>query len=201
VADVAKNCTNCGNAQAAGAFCERCGARLPDLTTEPASAAAVPAGAPPAAQAPAYQVQPPQANYPQGAYAPAATPPYPYVGQPQYSAPREPGPFGKLFDFSFQGFVTRGSLRLLFGATLVLLGAYFLFAFIFGVVAAVKLGGYWCIGIFSSLFLVAVMIIWTRIMMELTMTVSKIREDADKAAEAKAAESKVAEAKPVKTKS
>jgi hypothetical protein len=111
------------------------------------------------------------------------------------AAPRQPGPFSKLFDLSFQGFITHDSLRVIFTTTLGLLGAYWLFALIFGIVAAAKLQGYWCLGIFSSLALVSLMIIWTRVMMELTMTVSKMREDIQKVAEAKAAEAAEPKAK------
>lgn len=168
MAGESRTCTNCGHPQASGAFCERCGTRLPELEVAQPAAAAPPA--------PVAQSAPQQDS----------APPYQYAAQPQQAAPRVPGPFSKLFDLSFQGFVTRDSLRLLFVTTLVLLGVYWVFAFIFGIVAAVKLGGYWCLGIFSSLVLVTIMIIWTRILMELTMTVSEMKENTDKAAKSAA---------------
>jgi ABC-type multidrug transport system fused ATPase/permease subunit len=117
-----------------------------------------------------------------GATAPSA------VGQAyqHYAVPRAPGPFSRLFDFSFQGFITRGSLRTIFVTTLVLLALYWLLALIFGIVAAAESNAFWCIGIFSSLFLVSLLILWTRVMMELTMTVAKMREDMEKAAAEKA---------------
>lgn len=168
-----RTCTNCGSPQASGAFCERCGTRLPELEVAQPAVAAPPAPAPAAPAAPAATQQP-------------SAPPYQYAAQPQPAAPKVPGPFDKLFDLSFKGFVTRDSLRLLFVATLVLLGAFWILALIFGILAAVKFQGYWCIVIFSSLVLVTVMIIWTRILMELTMTVSEIKEDTEKAAQAAA---------------
>ena len=184
-----RTCTNCGNQQSSGAFCERCGTRLPELEVAQPAVGAPPAPAPAAPPAPA----------PTAVQQPSA-PPYQYAAPPQPAAPRVPGPFSKLFDLSFQGFVTRESLRLLFVTTLVLLGVYWVFAFIFGILAAVKLQGYWCIGIFSSLVLVTIMIIWTRILMELTTTVSEIKDDTEKAAKAaaEAAEkaSAIAESKP-----
>jgi hypothetical protein len=98
-----------------------------------------------------------------------------------------PGPLRRLFDFSFQGYVTRDSLRAIFVTTLFLLAFFWLLTLIFGIVAAAEANAFWCIVIFSSFFLVSLMIIWTRIMMELTMTVTKLREDLERAAEQKAA--------------
>ncbi len=118
-----------------------------------------------------------------------------YVPQPQYYAPRPPGTLSRLFDLSFQGFVTRGSLRGLFTSVLALLGAYWFFALIFGIIAAAKYQGIWCIVIFSSLILVTLMIIWTRILMELTMTVTEMRAEMQQAAQmAEAREAKLAAA-------
>jgi hypothetical protein len=111
------------------------------------------------------------------------------------AVPGVPGPLRKLFDFSFQGYITRDSLRTIFVTTLFLLTLYWLLALIFGIIAAAEANAFWCIVIFSSFFLVSLMIIWTRIMMELTMTVSKIREDMEKAAEERAAETAAPKAK------
>lgn len=209
MADVVRTCANCGNAQASGDFCERCGNRLPSVA---AAAAAVPAAAtaaaaaavtaaanaaavdaPPAVQSAAYQVPPPQGAYQAGAYQPGAyppgtPPPYGYGAQAQYAAPKEPSPFAKLVDLNFQGFVTRGSLKLLYVTTFILLGVFLVLSIIFFAIAADRVGAYWCIGIFSSLVVAALMIMWTRIMLELTMTVSKVREDSEKATENKSSE-------------
>lgn len=103
------------------------------------------------------------------------------------TTPQLPGPLRKLFDFSFQGYITRDSLRSIFVTTLFLLALFWLLTLIFGIIAAAEANAFWCIVIFSSFFVVSLMIIWTRIMMELTMTVMKIREDLERAAEEKAA--------------
>jgi hypothetical protein len=169
VAGDAKTCTKCGNRQTTGDFCEKCGTRLPLEET-----------APPAPDA--------TATASQTADAQPAPPPYQQQAQPRYVTVRIPIAFGRLFDTSLQGFVTRESARPLFVTILALLGVYWLFALIFGIVAAVKIGGYWCIGIFSSLILVSLMIVWTRMLMELATTVSNWREDMDKAAQTAAVE-------------
>lgn len=192
MADVVKTCTNCGNAQKTGDFCEKCGTRLPSAVAAaaaPAAAATTPVEAPPAAQNAAYQVPPPPGVYQQGAYQQAAPPPYQYAAQPQAAAPKGPNPFENLFDLSFQKYVTRGSLKVLWISSLILLGVFFVLSLIFFAIAADG-AAYWCIGIFSTLVLVALMLMWTRIMLELTMTVSKVREDSEKAGESKSSESK-----------
>lgn len=166
MADVVRTCTNCGNVQATGEFCERCGTRLPAVV-----AATVPTEIPPPAQgAPTEQAAPAQGASAQHQYTP----------QPQYAAPKGPNPLERLFDLSFQGYVTRGSLRVLWISTLVLLGVFFLLSLIFFAVAAARIGAYWCIGIFATLALLPLLIGWTRVILELVMTVGKLREDVEK---------------------
>jgi len=104
-------------------------------------------------------------------------------------------PLRRLFDFSFQSYVTHDSMRTIFVTTLSLLALYWLLALIFGIVAAAEANAFWCIVIFSSFLLVSLMIIWTRIMMELTMTVSKIREDLERTTEEKVASAATPKAK------
>lgn len=162
MADSVRTCTNCGNVQATGEFCERCGTRLPAATD-----ATTPAETPLAEQASADQTAPPQGT----------STSYQYAPQPQYAAPKGPSPLERLFDLSFQGYVTRSSLRVLWISTLVLLGVFFVLSLIFFAVAAAKIGAYWCIGIFSTLALLPLLIGWTRVVLELVMTVGKLRED------------------------
>jgi hypothetical protein len=202
VAGESRTCTNCGSIQAVGDFCERCGTRLPApeaapvVTSAPVTAAPVaPAAAAPVPVAQASAAPAVMGADQQAAYQQPAPPPYQPQAQPQYVAPRMPGPFSKLFDLSFQQFITRDSLKLIFTVTLALLGIYWVLALIFGIVAAARFDASWCIGIFSSLALVSLLIIWTRIMMELTMTVSKMREDMEKAAQEKAAETEAPKTK------
>lgn len=170
MADVVRTCTNCGNVQATGEYCERCGTRLP----APADAAAS-AETPPTVEAAAQQAAPPQDT----------TAAYQHAPQPQPAGPRGPSPLQRLFDLSFQGYVTRGSLRVLWISTLVLLGVFFLFSLIFFSIAAARIGAYWCIGIFSTLVLLPLLIGWTRVTLELVMTVGKLREDFESKGEAK----------------
>lgn len=169
MADVIRNCTNCGNSQLTGAYCATCGTRLPDTGAVPYALA----------------TQPDQpGDYPQIIYVQIPGDSH------QYASPHKQGTLGRLFDTSFQGFVTRGSLRTLYVTTLVLLGVYWLFTFIFSIVAAVKAGGWWSLGIFSSIALVAVIVLWTRIMMELTMTISRLHENSEKTTQGQTAEVK-----------
>ena len=170
MADVVRTCTNCNMVQATGEFCERCGTRLPAVVaaTTPVETSAATQGAP------TYQAAPAQGT-------PA---PYQNTPQPQYAAPKGPNPFEKLFDLSFQGYVTRGSLRVLWISTLILLAVFFVFSLIFFAIAADKIGAYWCIGIFSTLALMPLLIGWTRVVLELVMTVGKLREEVERKGEA-----------------
>ena len=166
MADVVRTCTNCGNAQATGEFCERCGTRLPAVV--PATAPVEPS---PAAQG---------ARTHQTAPAQGTSTPNQYPPQPDYAVPKGPNPLERLFDLSFQGYVTRGSLRVLWISTLVLLGVFFVFSLIFFAIAADRIGAYWCIGIFSTLALLPLLIGWTRVILELVMTVGKLREEVER---------------------
>ena len=38
MADVERTCANCGNVQASGDFCEKCGTRMPAAPVQPAAA-------------------------------------------------------------------------------------------------------------------------------------------------------------------
>jgi len=100
----ARSCPQCGHAQAGGEFCEVCGTRL---------AAAAAAGFPPAGGAGGAAPPPPVSG-------PGAATPPPYAAQPQpvyggYPAGgQEPGFFAKLFDFSFENFITPTIIKALF---------------------------------------------------------------------------------------
>jgi hypothetical protein len=107
VTDPIKTCTNCGQSQATGDFCEGCGTRLP---------AAAPATPPPSPYAAPAQYGAPQAGAPQyGAPQPGAyPPPQAQYAPPQYAAPRAPRDdvWGGLGDFTFLRFPTAGLARL-----------------------------------------------------------------------------------------
>jgi hypothetical protein len=57
---------------------------------------------------------------------------------------------------------------------------FFILSLIFFAVAAGKIGAYWCIGIFSTLALLPLLLGWTRVILELVMTVGKLREEVEK---------------------
>jgi len=171
VADVARTCTNCGNAQATGDFCQKCGTRLPAAGEAAAGQDATAKGA----------TQP--GGDQQTSSAQPGTAPSQQAAQPEPPGPTMPSWLPKAFDLSFEGFVTRGSLKALYVTSMVLVGVYFLLSFIFFVVMAARFDPVWCIGIFVNIFVVVPLVIgWTRVMLELTMTVSKLREDAEKPA-------------------
>ena len=106
-----KTCPQCGHAQAAGDFCEVCGTRLTPAAT---------VGTPPPG---ATGAVPP----PSGGLGASTPPPYqPYI-QPAYGGyssvpPKEPGFFARLFDFSFESFVTPSIIKVLFILYLVMVG-------------------------------------------------------------------------------
>ena len=141
MADVLRTCANCGNMQASGDFCEKCGTRMPAAPAPAAAAAYAPAPAPapgPAAPAPPYA---PRAPYG------ATTPPEPQYG---YAAPpREQYRGGGQGLFSFGGSITRSTLKLLWWIVLGLIGLYVLFNII-----SVAMNGnkYTVIAFFASLF-------------------------------------------------
>ncbi len=169
--DVMKSCASCGNTQAAGDFCEKCGNRLAAPAAEAAAPAATaafqappaPAAYPPGAYAPgAY----PPGAYPPGAYPPGTQPPYGYA--PQYAPPREPGPWNKLFDLSFQGFVTPATLKVLYFIILGTIGLFFVFSIVWGFMFHDgAIGAMW---LFVTVAMTAFLFFMTRILFELVST-------------------------------
>jgi hypothetical protein len=183
VTDVMKSCASCGNTQAAGDFCEKCGNRLAAATAEAPAAAATPAyQAPPAPGAYTPGAYPP-GTYPPGAYPPGAYPPpaQPSYGYPpQYAPPREPGPWNKLFDLSFQGFVTPASLKVLYFIILGAIGVFFVFSLVWGFMFTGKIGAMW---LFATIAITAFLFFMTRILFELVATTMRLRDDAKKGTE------------------
>lgn len=98
-----KLCPQCGHAQAGGEFCEVCGTRL-------AAAAGAGFSSPAGTGGP---VPPPVAGG-----GPAAPPPYAQYQQPVYGGgypgSSQPGFFARLFDFSFETFITPTIIKALF---------------------------------------------------------------------------------------
>jgi hypothetical protein len=193
VSDDKKTCANCGNTQAAGDFCEKCGTRFTpaaeeaapsteqaaqaaESATPPADEAAAAAGAPPAPS----PVPPAPGTYQPGAYQPGAyapgAPPYPYPPQAQYAPPRPPGPWSKLLDTSFQGFLTAETLKTLWFIVLGIIGLYSLFGIIYGAIAAAKAGGWQCLWIFITLATAAFLFFISRMVFEMAATLLKLRD-------------------------
>lgn len=163
--DVMKTCATCGNTQAAGDFCEKCGTRLA-LPAAPAAEASPATVAPGSA---AYQAPPapgayPPGAYPPGAYAPAGPPPYGYPPQAPYAPPREPGPWSRLFDLNFQGFATPALLRTLFLVFMGLIGVFLVLSIVYGALMGARFG---VLYIFIALITASLWFFWTRLLFEL----------------------------------
>jgi Domain of unknown function (DUF4282) len=165
VADELKTCANCGHSQAAGAFCEACGTKLPAAAA--AAAATTPPPEPPAAAEPVSPPPPPP---------PAAAQP-PYAAQPQYgAAPPPPGGYdtivgkgfwSRFFDLSFSDYITPSVIRVLFIVIMVVIGLTVLGAIIAGFMVSAGTGVFALIGgiiygflslLFSRVFLEVIMV-------------------------------------------
>ena len=198
MADVVRTCANCGNTQTVGDFCEKCGTRMPAAVAPPT--ATPPTATPPAATAPvAAAVGAATAYTAAHASTPPPTTPPPYGAQPQYSpqpqygapqygaqapsgAPQygyapDRGGWGKLFDFSFQGFVTEGTLKTLYLINLALIGLYVLFNIIYVAMAGNR---FTVISFFISLFVAIFWFFLSRIIFELMATAMRIRDGGSK---------------------
>ncbi len=164
VADVIKTCANCGNTQATGDFCEKCGTRMP-------------AAAAPAAGAAAYsQAQTPPPS-PYGAQAQPYTTPSPGYGAPQYGYVREPSPWSKLFDLSFRGFVTSKSIRTLYVIILALIGIYVVLSIVYLAMAANR---FTVVNFFIALVVAALYFFWSRVLFELVASVLHLNDKSDR---------------------
>jgi len=177
VTDVMRTCSNCGNTQAAGDFCEKCGTRLTAPPVEGAAAAySATYQAPPAPgayQAGTYQ----PGTYQPGAYPPGAPPQYQYAPQAQYAPPREPGPWSKLFDLSFQGFITPATIKVLYFIMLGAIGVFFVFSIVWGFMFTGRIGAMW---LFATIALAALFFFATRILFELVATALRVRDSTEK---------------------
>jgi len=173
VADVIRTCANCGNTQATGDFCEKCGSRMPAATAAEGAAAAYSA---------AYQAPPSPGAYQPGAYQsgtyqPGTPPPYAYGVQPQYGYQKEPSSWNKLFDLSFQGFATPPVLRVLFFILLGLIGLFLILSIVYGALMGARFG---VLYIFIALITAVLWFFWTRLLLELIATAQRVRDRAEK---------------------
>ena len=209
MADVVRTCANCGNTQTVGDFCEKCGTRMPAAAAAPAApppAAAQPAApAPPSASATApvaaaaaytaarASTPPPTAppaSAPQSYAAPQYEAAPQYGPQGQYGAPAPGAPpqygyaqprsgWGKLFDFSFQGFVTESTLKTLYIINLAAIGLFVLFNIILTAISPWNEGegtGMVVMEFFISLCVAVFWFFLSRIIFELMATAMRIRD-------------------------
>ncbi len=181
MSDVARTCANCGNVQTSGDFCEKCGTRMPSASAAASAAAAGaayqaarPSAPPPPTAQPGYSQQPGYGAQ-QGAQPGYGAPPAGQYGYAQAEEPyrrRESSGWGKLFDSSFQGFVTPATLRAVYWIVLGLIGLYVLFNIILVAMAGNR---FTIIAFFISLFAAALWFFLARIFFELVATVMRMR--------------------------
>ncbi len=158
MADIMRTCANCGNAQATGDFCEKCGTRMPAAAA--AAAAARPSSPPPSAPPP-YGAQTQHGDSPQ------------YGGPPRYNYPEERGFFGRLFDFSFKEFITPSIIKVLFIISIVVIGLSWLAGVILGFMASAGLGVGYLIGGLIGAFLA---ILYVRVLLEVFVVFFRIHD-------------------------
>jgi|LSQX01.1.fsa_nt_gb hypothetical protein len=169
MADSMKTCANCGNVQAAGDFCEKCGTRMPAGENAPRSPGAGPAGV--AAAAPPPYTPPPYTAAPQG----QAGPQYGGgSGYPDYNYGRGKGFFGRLFDFSFHEFITPSIIKVLFIISMVVIVLGFVGGLIFGFMQGAVAGVLFLIGGLVYSFL---MLLYVRVMLELFVVFFRIHDN------------------------
>lgn len=123
-----RTCLQCGHTQGEGEFCEVCGTRMvtqqpaapppPAPGPAPVAAAGIGGSAPPPSYGPPPTYTPPPSYGPPPAYVPPSYGGGGYV--PPSQSPR--GFFGKLFDFSFETFITPSIIKVLFILILVVIG-------------------------------------------------------------------------------
>lgn len=108
-----KTCPQCGHTQAGGEYCELCGTRLVQAAGVSSQAGTGPTTAPPPQMSP-----PPAGGVPPSYQAPPSAQ-TPYAA---YPSAKPAGFFARLFDFSFQTFVTPSLIKVLFILYLVGIG-------------------------------------------------------------------------------
>lgn len=171
--DPVKTCANCGHTQAGGDFCEACGTRLPAQTAPTGGAAPVgdAAGTGAAAgSAPGPQPQVPPAS-PVGT-APAAG----YGAPPPYVPPRRDGFWSRLFDLSFEEFITPSIIKVLFIIAMVAIGLSVLAAIIMGFVTSGALGIFVLIAAVVGGFMYLLL---ARVFLEMVVVFFRIRDDTE----------------------
>lgn len=191
MADVEKTCANCGHTQPTGDFCENCGTRMP---MAPAAETAAPAGEPVAqpgapaaagvAGVAATGAGPVTASAPAG---PPPTPaPPPYAAQAQYgAAPPSPPPaagrsfWNRLFDFSFEEFITPTIMKVLYIIAMVVIGLSVLGMIVAGFTSYGGMGVFWLIG---ALIWGFISLLVARVLLEMIVVFFRIRDNTEEIA-------------------
>ena len=173
MADVERTCANCGHIQATGDFCEKCGTRMPAAS---AAAGVAAAGAGVAAAG-------------AGAAPPAGSPPPPpppaYGAQSQYGAPpprrteQRRSFWARLFDFSFEEFITPTIIKVLFIVSMVVIALSVLGMIVGGFYTFGAAGVFWLIG---ALIWGFVALLFARVWLELVVIFFRIRDNTEEIA-------------------
>jgi hypothetical protein len=167
VANVARTCANCGYSQATGDFCDNCGTRLPPATA--AYEQSRPSGPPPAS--------PP----PYGTTSGYSGPPPRYSRTSRRDTPRR-GFFGRLFDFSFEEFITPSIIKVLLVLAIIAIGLSVLGGIITGFMSSAALGvGFLIGGLIFGFFA----LLYARVLLEVFIVFFRIRDNTEEIANSK----------------
>ena len=171
--DVMKTCANCGNPQATGDFCDNCGTRLPPAGPAAGGAAAYAAPRP---SAPA-----PASRSPYGTESRYDDPPQQYSRTSRREPPRR-GFFARLFDFSFEEFITPSIIKVLFIIAMVVIGLSVLGGIIVGFMSSAGLGVAALIG---GLIFGFFALLYARVILEVFIVFFRIRDNTEEIANSK----------------
>ena len=172
MADVERTCANCGHTQAMGEFCENCGTRMP----APAGEGVAPAGATGAAAMAGSGAAPPAGGSP---------PPPSYGAQSQYGAPpprrteQRRSFWNRLFDLSFEEFITPTIIKVLFIVAMVVIGLTVLGMIVAGFYTYGVSGIFWLVG---ALIWGFVALLFARVWLEVVVIFFRIRDNTEEIA-------------------
>jgi hypothetical protein len=180
VAEV-KTCANCGNTQATGDFCEKCGTRMP---AAPPPAASTAQYGTPRASGPSTGGQPTggQPSYSSPTYGPPSYGPPGYGSPPGYDYPRRKGFFSRLFDLSFEEFITPSIIKILFIISMIVIGLWVLGMIIFGFASLGAWGVIFLVGALIGGFL---LLLYVRVILELFIVFFRIHDNTQDIAQGK----------------
>ncbi len=197
MADVGNTCANCGHTQATGDFCEECGTRMPmapaggvvaqtvapvaaGAGTASAAGAAAPVAAGAGAVAAGAAAQTATVTAPPVASPPPPPPPPAYVAQTHYGTPppsaRGRSFWNRLFDFSFEEFITPSIIKALFIIAMVVIGLSVLGMIIAGFTGYGAMGIFWLIG---ALIWGFIALLFARVGLELIIIFFRIKDDTE----------------------